>query len=59
MQSGRTPASRRSGDVNRGRGIGILEDAKAIGEEISSPLRVVLGAPLPAVVAVIFFWLVP
>lgn len=38
-------------------GVGILRDAKVFGEEGISPLGLFLGALLPTVVAIVFFWL--
>ena len=39
-------------------GIGILQTSKAFGNEGISPLGLFLGALLPTLVAVVFFWLV-
>lgn len=38
-------------------GVGILQDAKAFGNEGISPLGLFVGAMLPTIVAIIFFWL--
>jgi len=38
-------------------GVGILQDAKAFEDEGISPLGLFLGALLPTVVAIVFFWL--
>ena len=38
-------------------GVGILQDAKAFGDEGISPLGLILGALLPTCVGVVFFWL--
>lgn len=38
-------------------GVGILQDAKAFGEDGISPLGLFLGALPPTLVAVVFFWL--
>ena len=38
-------------------GVGILQDAKVFGDEGISPLGLFLGALLPTVVAIVFFWL--
>lgn len=37
-------------------GVGILQDAKAFGDEGISPLGLFLGALLPTLIAVVFFW---
>lgn len=38
-------------------GVGILQDAKAFEDEGISPLGLFLGALLPTLVAIAFFWL--
>ncbi len=37
-------------------GVGILQDAKAFGDEGISPQGLFLGALLPTAMAVVFFW---
>lgn len=39
-------------------GIGILQDAKAFGDEGISPLGLLLGALAPTSIAIVFFWIV-
>jgi hypothetical protein len=38
-------------------GVGILQDAKVFDNEGISPLGLFLGALLPTVIAIVFFWL--
>lgn len=38
-------------------GVGILQSAKAFGDEGISPMGLFLGALMPTLVAVVFFWL--
>ncbi len=40
------------------RGVGILQDAKVFQDEGISPLGLFLGALVPTLVAIVFFWIV-